>query len=185
MTTSTFGVGDGFSEDLLHAMAAAGGGHFYFVEHAAQIRDFFTSELGEALEVVARDVTVSVAHPRVRIEPMVAYAVEPRPDGAAVRVGDLCASQVVEMIIKLRFGDGAVGDSVEVPIVVSAQADAPLHASVRFTFADHPANDTQPRVLEVDRLVATTHAAEARRAAVLQNRAGDFAVAELGAESNR
>ena len=38
-------------------MADAGGGHFYFIGQAAGIGgDYVTSEVGETLEVVARDV---------------------------------------------------------------------------------------------------------------------------------
>ena len=56
VATSTFGVGADFDERLLQAMADAGGGHFYFIESAAQIRDHMTSEVGESLDVVARGV---------------------------------------------------------------------------------------------------------------------------------
>jgi len=61
--TVTFGLGDAFNEALLQGIATAGGGHFYHVEHAAQIGDFFTSELGEALDVVSRDVRLMVRAP--------------------------------------------------------------------------------------------------------------------------
>ena len=54
VVTSTFGVGASFDERLMTSMAHAGGGNAYFIEHAEQIRDLLTSELGEALEVVAR-----------------------------------------------------------------------------------------------------------------------------------
>ena len=60
MSTTTFGVGDDFDEALLQAMADAGGGHFYFIADAAQIRDHIASEVGETLEVVARDVALEV-----------------------------------------------------------------------------------------------------------------------------
>ena len=47
-------------------MGDAGGGHFYYIADAAQIRDHIASEVGETLEVVARDVelqlTVGAAH---------------------------------------------------------------------------------------------------------------------------
>ncbi|MEZ5293431.1 MAG: VWA domain-containing protein [Vicinamibacterales bacterium] len=53
--TSTFGVGADFDETLLARLAQQGGGHFYYIESPAQIPDLFASELGEALEVVARE----------------------------------------------------------------------------------------------------------------------------------
>ena len=63
VNTSTFGIGVDFDERLLAAMARAGGGHFYYIRTAAQIPDFLTSELGETLEVVARDVRVELSAP--------------------------------------------------------------------------------------------------------------------------
>ncbi|MFH1475421.1 MAG: VWA domain-containing protein, partial [Chloroflexota bacterium] len=63
VSTSTFGVGHDFDEALLEAIATAGGGNFYYIEDARQIGDFMTSELGEALEVVARDVRLEVTVP--------------------------------------------------------------------------------------------------------------------------
>ena len=60
ITTSTIGLGADFDEVMLEGMARAGAGHFYYVETPVQIADCLTGEVGEALEIVARDVTVSV-----------------------------------------------------------------------------------------------------------------------------
>ena len=62
--TTTFGVGADFDEALLQAMANAGGGNFYYIADARQITDYITSEVGEALDVVARDVVLEVVTPR-------------------------------------------------------------------------------------------------------------------------
>jgi len=177
VTTTTFGLGDNFSEELLHGMASAGGGHFYFIEHAAQIRDFFASELGEALEVVARDVTATITHPTVGVEPLVAYEVRRDADGASVRVGDLCADQVVELVVELTFPSGATGSDITLALEVAARDQAPVTTEVRFTFADHAHNDRQPRAVAVDRMVGAVYAADARRQAIVSNRAGDYAAA--------
>jgi Ca-activated chloride channel family protein len=62
--TSTFGLGADFDETLMSKLAVEGGGHFYFIEQLAQIPDFFTSELGEALDIVARDAQLVISHRR-------------------------------------------------------------------------------------------------------------------------
>src|SRR5688572_7867122 len=49
VTTTTFGVGEDFDEGLLQSMADAGGGHFYFIQNAAQIQDHIATEVGELL----------------------------------------------------------------------------------------------------------------------------------------
>jgi len=63
IATGTFGVGEDFDERLLHAMADASGGHFYFLGQPAQIPDLLTSELGELLQVVARDACLTLHLP--------------------------------------------------------------------------------------------------------------------------
>src|SRR5688572_5302710 len=63
VVTSTFGIGEGFDERLMTQMAHAGGGNAYFIEQAAQIADLLTSELGEALEIVARRAAVELDLP--------------------------------------------------------------------------------------------------------------------------
>ena len=69
VSTTTFGVGNDFDEKLLGDLADAGGGHFYYIADAPQIRDAITSEVGETLETVARDVTLDItARDDVRID---------------------------------------------------------------------------------------------------------------------
>ncbi len=64
IATSTFGVGADFDERLLRGMADASGGRFYFIERPAQIPDLLTSELGELLQVVARDACLTLQLPK-------------------------------------------------------------------------------------------------------------------------
>ena len=69
VSTSTFGVGNDFDERLLQELADAGGGHFYYIADAPQIRDAITSEVGETLETVARDVALEItARDDIRID---------------------------------------------------------------------------------------------------------------------
>ena len=63
VSTSTFGIGADFNEQLLALMADDGGGHFYFIETPAQIPGLFQQELGELLTVVARDPRLVISGP--------------------------------------------------------------------------------------------------------------------------
>ncbi|MDQ2808369.1 MAG: VWA domain-containing protein [Chloroflexota bacterium] len=63
VSTTTMGIGADFNEELLERMARRGGGHFYFIENAAQIPDMLHRELGETLSTVARGVTLEVDLP--------------------------------------------------------------------------------------------------------------------------
>ena len=178
VVTSTFGVGHDFDEALLEAMATAGGGNFYYIEDARQIADFMTSELGEALEVVARDVRLEVTLPHgAQLEMLGPERVERHAREAwTVEVGDLVASQEREVVLRVNVPYGSPGEPADVTVVVrdrdGAFAGAP--AAARWTYADHATNDRQARTHDVDRLVARLFAARAHMEAVGFNKAGDF-----------
>ncbi len=191
ITTSTIGVGNDFDERLLAGMARAGAGHFYFVEAAANIPDILTSELGETLEVTARDVAVTARVDRgIGVTTLNGFPVRQDGEGVfSVRLGDLVSRQDVEVVLRLKFPHGAAGQTARALFGVT---DAP--GAIRepdtdaiWTYADHRANDTQPRNVSVDRAVAKLYAAQAAAEALELNRAGRFAdaAARLQATAER
>ena len=58
--TTTIGFGDGFSEDLLHAMADAGGGGAHFAPTPDAAPGIFAQEFDDLLSVVAQNVSVEI-----------------------------------------------------------------------------------------------------------------------------
>jgi len=178
--TTTFGVGADFDERLLRDMAEAGQGHFYFIETPAQIPDLLASEVGEALDVVARRAILRVALPAgASAECLNRYRqVNVQGDNELhVQLGDLVSAQRVEVVIRLTMPKGVVGDSLAADFWIS-DADGALGAAshpMRWTFAGHVENDRQTRNRVVDRAVATLYAARARAEATEHNREGDFA----------
>jgi hypothetical protein len=109
--TSTFGLGVDFDETLLTALAAEGGGHFYFLEHPQQIPDAFASELGEVLDVVARDAVFEVvAGPGTEVTLLNSLPVEQQGDVLRVRLGDLVADQELSLVVAIRVGPRAEGE---------------------------------------------------------------------------
>jgi Ca-activated chloride channel family protein len=92
--TSTFGIGRDFDERLLESMATQGGGNFYYVEAPAQIPDFLASEMGETLEVVARDVRLQVAAPPgVEVRLLSDYPTQEAGSGLVCLLSSLVARQ--------------------------------------------------------------------------------------------
>jgi Ca-activated chloride channel family protein len=61
VTTSTYGLGRGFNEDLLAAMARGGGGNGYYGESAEDLMDPFREEFDLLAYLFARKVRVDVA----------------------------------------------------------------------------------------------------------------------------
>ena len=185
VTTTTFGVGEDFDEALLQSMADAGGGHFYFIENAAQIQDHIATEVGELLAVVARDVTLEVTAPEtISVRPLSPYQLEQRGSRHLVLTGDLVAEQRLEVVLRVRFGFGPIGQEVGI-LVAATDRDGVLAVAgatpvgVGWEYADDRTNDAQPRDRSVDRAVAALFAARARQDAVKLNRVGEFQEARL------
>lgn len=180
VSTTTFGVGNDFDEQLLQAMSEAGGGHFYYIADAAQIRDHIASEVGETLEVVARDTRLEVlAGEGIDVEVVSPHPLTGHGARHIVALGDLVSDQVLDVVLRLTFPYGQLGR--DTGLIVRAvdgdgafEAGAAADARLTWTWADDAANDRQPRDADVDRAVARQFAARARQEAVVRNKAGDF-----------
>jgi Ca-activated chloride channel family protein len=61
VTTTTIGFGEGYDEDLLSAMADAGGGGAYYIEQPDQAPGVFDEELQGLLSIAAQNVTVEIS----------------------------------------------------------------------------------------------------------------------------
>ena len=180
VSTTTFGVGNDFDEALLQAMSDAGGGHFYYIADAAQIRDHIASEVGETLEVAARKAELEVlAGEGIAIETISPHGLTGHGTRSIVGLGDLVADQAVDVVLRLTFPYGQLGRDTGLIVRALDRQGGFGSAGVRdarltWTWADDQANDTQPRDIDVDRAVARHFAARARQEAVARNRAGDF-----------
>lgn len=119
ISTSTFGVGLGFNEHLLEAMANQGGGNFYYIENPDQIPDLFNSELQGLLAVTARAVEVCLNLPaRVSAQVLGSWRHTAQDGKITINLGDLNQGATREVYLKLLFPPG---EQVK-PLVVSAQA---------------------------------------------------------------
>ncbi|MDQ3448668.1 MAG: VWA domain-containing protein [Chloroflexota bacterium] len=176
VSTTTFGVGADFDELLLQSMADAGGGHFYYIDSAQKITDIITSEVGEALEVVARNAAIAAHTPEVLVEQLSPLPFERTGEATLVALGDLVSEQSVQVVMKLTFPPGQAGRQHEVTFRLTDRDGVLGGASATLTWshAPHHEVDAQPRDRSVDRVVATLYAAKAREEAVRLNRAGQF-----------
>ena len=178
VATSTFGLGADFDEELLSHIAVAGGGHFYFIERAQQLSDFFASELGETLEVVARDAVFEVAcDPGVEAMVLNGLPVEQVEGRLRVQLGNLIADQEIALIVAVAFkGSQSEGVSLGVHCRVEDRDHVlypePIGVSWRAVSAAEDA--AQPVNLAVRLAVATMLAGRARAAALAANRRDDF-----------
>jgi len=181
VATWTFGFGSDFDEDLMERMAVAGGGQSFYVESPQQIRDYVTNAVGEALDVVARDVELHITAPEgVLVEPLSLFRSHRRDDATIVELGDLVSGQQLRLVLTVNFPFGHAGVPVAIRVGLRDR-DGVLDASPRvvdWEYAEGRANDGQPRDRAVDREVARLYAARARKEAAMLNKHGDYAAAQ-------
>ena len=63
ISTSTYGLGGGYNEDLLTSIAAQGRGNHQFIEQSVDIDKYFSDELQELFAVSMRNVTITIPIP--------------------------------------------------------------------------------------------------------------------------
>lgn len=102
VSTSAIGLGLDFNEDLLAAMADAGGGSYHFVDRAEQLAAIFSEELRTMTRTVARDVTLRLELPAgVTVAETYGYTDTWDASGWRVYLGDVYAGQERKVVVRL------------------------------------------------------------------------------------
>jgi Ca-activated chloride channel family protein len=117
VSTTCIGFGPRFNEDLLRAMSAAGGGHFWYVERVDQMGAIFEEEIEGLVALAARNVTVHLeldhlgASEVSLVQPLPMFRLRPR--SLQVQPGDLYATSPLDLCFTFRIADasatGALG----------------------------------------------------------------------------
>jgi Ca-activated chloride channel homolog len=142
ISTTTMGLGNDFNEDLLMAMASAGGGAFYFIESPEVAPLIFKEELQGLLSVVGQNLTITIvpSSPQTGIRQLNAYPQETSGQGVSYRIGDV-------------FGDEVKALMLELAIPAQKQSGQQQIATLRFEY-DELTNDTsEHKVIELPVMV--------------------------------
>lgn len=180
LTLSTLGVGNDFNEDLLVALAEAGGGSFHYIENPDRIPAIFAAELQGLLQVAAQGLQLQVAaEPGVAITEVVGF----QPYGSTQQVGvplpDLFDGETKPLLFRLAVAAPPAPGGTLVRIRLSylpAEAGAQpqeLEAAVTATVTEDPALLAAPPDPDVVREEGLLRAALAREEAVRRADAGD------------
>lgn len=175
VSTTTMGLGEDFNEDLMMAIADAGGGAFYFIESPEVAPAIFQEELKGLLSVVGQNLTITLeyANQVKYIKQLNAYPAEARPQAITYKLGDV-------------FGDEVKTLMLELSIPAMQQLGKIQIATLRFEYDELTDSETQRQSIEmpvfinvsaqdigleaknpeVTRAVLLLKAAEARREAV-------------------
>ncbi len=178
ISTSTFGVGEGFNEHLLEQMSNMGGGNFYYIETPRGIPEIFERELKELAAVTAREVEVTLEIP-AQVDAQVLGGWKHEKTGGLLRLslGDMAASQRREVYVKLLTPPQAASPELVVTGKVIARGeDSSLHEAkgvLRFTYASQADVQASPADQEVLRRCSSVEVAEAATEALKLERQGE------------
>jgi len=186
ISTTTIGIGAGYDDDLLRAMADAGGGNAWYVERADQSHNVFAEELGNLLSVAAQGVSVTLTMaPVVRAHVVHSnWQAHTAGDGSLVfDLGDLYASDPKPLLLELHTDLAALPHGTATEIArLTVRADvigadgAVEHRVLHLPIA--AAADTQHSMQpEIEQAVLLAAAARAREEAAMLQRAGEAAQA--------
>jgi Ca-activated chloride channel family protein len=110
VTLSTFGLGEGFEEDLLMNMAEAGGGNFYYIDAPDSIPGIFAQELKGLLAVVAQNLRLKLTPgPGVKLMGAMGYSLAVSGTSYLANLADIYSGERKLLLVEL----GVAGHSGE------------------------------------------------------------------------
>lgn len=112
VTTSTYGLGRDFNEDLMIQMAQRGGGNHYYGDTAADLLEPFAEEFDFISSLYARRVRLSLAAPAgVKMTLINDYPVEAREGFPMIRLPDIPFGAEAWALVELEIPAGMALDS--------------------------------------------------------------------------
>jgi len=124
VSTSTFGVGNGYNEHLLELMSNQGGGNFYFIGNPQEIPDIFARELSELAAITARTVEVEIElPPHVDAQLLAGWKQEQKGNRLSIWLGDLASGQLRQIYLRLLTPPQGELSALEIQITARARGE--------------------------------------------------------------
>ena len=144
VSTSTFGVGDGFNEDLLSKMSSTGGGNFHYIAEPAAISKVFMSELKELNLTTIKDTMLTVTYPVGGSATYVGpFTVQQDAYRMSVLFGEMGSLQEQELYLTLNLPETQLGLDVSFRFTFSFRlldgSTYQIESSLNFTAVDEAA----------------------------------------------
>ena len=184
VTTSTVGIGDGYSPRQLQAISEAGGGRMHDAETVDEIIEVVVGELGELGRVVAEQVELELRIPsEVEIEVIGCNVAEIESERVVCSLGSLLSSINRQLAFKVTTPEETIGEQLEFEADFRWQIPgdaAGMNLSTHradLTFARGRDNSRQSRDRDRSIAVARLWQSEVVRKAVRLNREGDYSEA--------
>ncbi len=130
ISVSTIGLGTGYNEDLMVALAAASDGNHAFAENASDLARIFALEFGDVTSVVAQQVVIRIlCSPGTRPVRVLGRRGEINGREVVATLNQVYAEQEKYLLVELEVEGGKAGSEREV-------------ASVRVSYADTVSRST-------------------------------------------
>lgn len=111
---ATFGLGPSYNEDLLEALATAGGGGYYYLQTPDDAPRAFAEELAGLLAITARAVKLDLEAKGLKVKRLLGLDA----DKAPVRIGDLPSGATRTLLVELEV-DGQSGAQPDFEVSLS------------------------------------------------------------------
>lgn len=183
ISTSTFGIGEDYAEELLGPMAEGGSGQFHHLRGAAEIASTFVGELGEMLAVALTQARLELrVRPGVTVDVVSVYSARPVPADDVlwtVSLGDLLAGDEQHVIVRFDFPAQDLDGECPVRARLVWQDDGAERTTdwheVRFAYASAEDCATEAPDAAVAQLVGERLADRTRRESIRLSKGGDLA----------
>ncbi len=178
VSTSTFGVGQGFNEHLLEAMANKGRGNFYYIETPMGIPDIFLREFKELSSITAADVEIILDVPKhVDFQILGGWSHDKKDGKIKIFAGNLFSDQHLELYIRLLTPPS--NEISEIPLTAKVIAKNEMgqvvesKAELVFKYADQDEVRKEPIKHDVMERYASVELADKTTEALKLERIGD------------
>lgn len=112
--SSTVGIGDNYSPEILQAIAENGGGRMHDAEHPREIVEVVTAELGEISKVIADNLRLDIQVPidsTIKIVSSISLHTE-GDNGYSCLLGNLAARRSRQVVFQVDLPNGRQGDEL-------------------------------------------------------------------------
>ena len=178
VTTSTFGVGHGFNEHLLEAMANQGRGNFYYIETPMEIPGIFIKEFNELATITASDVEIEMEIPEhVNIDILGGWSHEKVAGKIRIFAGNLYSEQSQEIYLKVLTPPSTEHEELKfsTKVVAKVENGQVVEEKVEFIFkyADQDSVQNEPRKKDLLERYTTVKMADKSTEALKLERSGE------------
>ena len=136
ITTSTYGLGGSFNEELMVEMAKQGGGNSYYAETAADLFEPFAEEFDLISSLYARNVRLSLGAPEgVTIAVLNGYHVDLRDGFPVVRLPDIPFGAEAWVLLEVTVPDSIAREPGKQLLQTAVSATTPEQEPIAFADA--------------------------------------------------